>query len=151
MNSKELWDNNSKKNYLYKYFLYDQWIMKFHWSKIDNESSEPSREPLVGNEPSQPLARLGLWSKTFGELNYKRANPLAPARLGSWHLSSARSWLACAALRASNKTLNKFKSIKSVAYIHTPWGVNDSFCMLQMFLRVKFAFDEHEHLIIYII
>src|SRR5208282_2022085 len=102
-------------------------------ARVGNEPSEPSREPLVGNEPS-----------------HERANPLAPASLGSWHLSSARSWLARAALRVSNKTLNKFKSINSIAYIHIPCGINDSFCMLQKFLRIKFAFDEYEYFIVYI-
>ena len=80
----------------------------------------------------------------------RASQPSGSARLGSWRLSSARSWLARVALRASNKNLHYFKSIKSVAYICAPWGANDSFWMLQKFLRIKVAFDEHEHLVAYI-
>ena len=65
-----------------------------------------------------------LGSARFAVKNVCRAESRASqssgsARLGSWRLSSARSWLARAALRVSKKNLHKFKSIKSNIYSHS--------------------------------
>ena len=128
------------------------WEGELEHSEWDRASYWGTARHRVGNEPR---AEPTLGSARLSVKNFCRAEPWVSqlsgsARLGSWHLSSARSWLARAALRASNKNLHYFKSIKSVAYICALWGANDSFCMLQKVLRVKFAFDEHEHLVAYI-
>ena len=141
--SRRLLSHDGKKWYLNtsQFYLPNQ-----GWQRA--ERAEPRAARRKWAEPTLGLAWLSV--KNFCRAKPWESQLSGSAWLGLWHLSSAHSWLARAALRASNKNLHYFKSIKSVAYICALWGANDSFCMLQKVLRVKFAFDEHEHLVAYI-